>query len=119
MHKDVAGNIIRRLYIYMILICAYKICYIYYYIFQEQQYCNKQTLQDALCACGYYQQQTNLTASMDTNSPPAPMAKNITSVSEHVARGLAFLLVEQVSPDVMYNSVVWPEEDFMRVTVER
>lgn len=37
-----------------------------------------------------------------------------------VARSLALVLLELVSPDVMYNSVNWPDEDFMRNnTVER
>uniref|UniRef100_A0A1B6H8L2 Integrator complex subunit 5 C-terminal domain-containing protein n=1 Tax=Homalodisca liturata TaxID=320908 RepID=A0A1B6H8L2_9HEMI len=32
---------------------------------------------------------------------------------------LALLLVELLSPDVMYNGLPWPEEDFCKVTVER
>lgn len=32
---------------------------------------------------------------------------------------LALLLVELVSPDVMYNGLPWPEEEFCKVTVER
>lgn len=36
-----------------------------------------------------------------------------------VARNLALVLLELVSPDVIYNSVNWPDEDFMRNTVER
>ncbi|XP_014247878.1 integrator complex subunit 5 [Cimex lectularius] len=32
---------------------------------------------------------------------------------------VALLLVELISPDVMYNGLPWPEEDFCKVTVER
>ena len=32
---------------------------------------------------------------------------------------LALLLVDLVSPDVMYNGLPWPEEEFTRVTMER
>uniref|UniRef100_A0A182P578 Integrator complex subunit 5 C-terminal domain-containing protein n=1 Tax=Anopheles epiroticus TaxID=199890 RepID=A0A182P578_9DIPT len=32
---------------------------------------------------------------------------------------VSLLLVEMVSPDVMYNGLPWPEEDFIRVTMER
>nr|XP_018898906.1 PREDICTED: integrator complex subunit 5 [Bemisia tabaci] len=32
---------------------------------------------------------------------------------------IALLLVELISPDVMYNGLPWPEEEFCKVTVER
>ena len=32
---------------------------------------------------------------------------------------MALLLVDLVSPDVMYNGLPWPEEEFAKVTVER
>ncbi|XP_041787994.1 integrator complex subunit 5 [Anopheles merus] len=32
---------------------------------------------------------------------------------------VSLLLVEMISPDVMYNGLPWPEEDFIRVTMER
>ncbi|KAK0086015.1 hypothetical protein PV325_004038 [Microctonus aethiopoides] len=32
---------------------------------------------------------------------------------------VSLLLVELVSPDVMYNGLPWPDEEFMKVTVER
>lgn len=32
---------------------------------------------------------------------------------------MALILVELISPDVMYNGLPWPEEDFSKVTVER
>lgn len=36
-----------------------------------------------------------------------------------LARVLALLMIELVSPDVMYNGIPWPEEEFMKVTIER
>lgn len=39
-------------------------------------------------------------------------------VPEAVA-DMALTLVELISPDVMYNGLPWPEEDFAKVTVER
>lgn len=32
---------------------------------------------------------------------------------------VSLLMVELISPDVMYNGLPWPEEDFCKVTVER
>lgn len=32
---------------------------------------------------------------------------------------VSLLLVQFVSPDVMYNGLPWPEEDFCKVTIER
>ena len=32
---------------------------------------------------------------------------------------LALMLVEMISPDIMYNGLPWPEEEFMKVTIER
>eukprot|EP00088_Acartia_fossae_P015075 TRINITY_DN1817_c0_g1_i3.p1 TRINITY_DN1817_c0_g1~~TRINITY_DN1817_c0_g1_i3.p1 ORF type:complete len:989 (+),score=197.31 TRINITY_DN1817_c0_g1_i3:38-3004(+) len=32
---------------------------------------------------------------------------------------LALQLVEMVSPDIMYNGIPWPEEEFIKVTMER
>ena len=32
---------------------------------------------------------------------------------------LALMLVEMISPDIMYNGLPWPEEEFIKVTIER
>ena len=29
------------------------------------------------------------------------------------------MMVEIISPDIMYNGLPWPEEEFMKVTIER
>jgi len=35
------------------------------------------------------------------------------------AKKLALILVELISPDIMYNGIPWPEEEFIKVTMER
>ena len=40
-------------------------------------------------------------------------------IPEPIGRHLALLLIELAAPDVMYNGLPWPEEDFMKITVER
>jgi len=40
-------------------------------------------------------------------------------LSAEVAKHLAQTLVELVTPDVMYNDIPWPDEDFVHVTIER
>jgi len=40
-------------------------------------------------------------------------------LSAEVARHLAQSLVELVTPDVMYNDIPWPDEEFVHVSIER
>jgi integrator complex subunit 5 len=40
-------------------------------------------------------------------------------VGQEGTKQLALLLVEMVSPDIMYNGLPWPEEEFIKVTIER
>jgi len=35
------------------------------------------------------------------------------------AKQLSLMLVEMISPDIMYNGLPWPEEEFIKVTIER
>ena len=35
------------------------------------------------------------------------------------SKQLALMLVEIISPDIMYNGLPWPEEEFIKVTIER
>lgn len=58
----------------------------------------KQNFLDAISACCYDQERTIQTEAFTT---------------------LSLLLVEFVSPDVMYNGLPWPEEEFQKVTIER
>jgi len=39
--------------------------------------------------------------------------------SKDATKQLALLLVDMISPDVMYNGLPWPEEEFTRITIER
>ncbi|XP_064616946.1 integrator complex subunit 5-like [Liolophura sinensis] len=39
--------------------------------------------------------------------------------SPTLSRKIAGMLVHLVTPDVLYNSIAWPEEDFLRATIER
>ncbi|XP_075212361.1 integrator complex subunit 5 omd [Lycorma delicatula] len=65
---------------------------------EDQVACNTQCLIAMLRACCLNE---NVQASLDA------------------VISLALLLVELISPDVMYNGLPWPEEDFCKVTVER
>lgn len=58
----------------------------------------KQYFLDAISACCYDQDRAVVTESFTT---------------------VSLLLVEFVSPDVMYNGLPWPEEEFQKVTIER
>ena len=35
------------------------------------------------------------------------------------AKQLSLMLVEMISPDIMYNGLPWPDEEFIKVTIER
>ncbi|XP_037083736.1 integrator complex subunit 5-like [Pollicipes pollicipes] len=48
-----------------------------------------------------------------------PQAHTTVFHPEDGARTLALLLVEFISPDVMFNGLPWPDEEFMKVTMER
>ena len=39
--------------------------------------------------------------------------------SKDATKQLSLLMVDLISPDIMYNGLPWPEEEFTRVTVER
>lgn len=53
---------------------------------------------------------------METDTESQSSRKQI---SDDVGRRIADIMVELVSPDVMYNGIAWPEEEFIRATVER
>ena len=38
---------------------------------------------------------------------------------KEASKQMALLMVEMVSPDVMYNGLPWPDEEFIKVTIER
>ena len=41
--------------------------------------------------------------------------QQLSDASKEASKQLALLLVEVVSPDVMYNGLPWPDEDFIKV----
>ncbi|XP_038045725.1 integrator complex subunit 5-like [Patiria miniata] len=53
-----------------------------------------------------------------TPTPPAPVL-SLKPIDEKAARSLAGLLVELACPDVAHIGVAWPEEEHMKLTVER
>ncbi|XP_023226781.1 integrator complex subunit 5-like [Centruroides sculpturatus] len=48
-----------------------------------------------------------------------PLDKVSNRVTGPDMKTVALLLVELVSPDVMFNGLPWPDEDFLKVTIER
>ncbi|GFG34362.1 hypothetical protein Cfor_08970 [Coptotermes formosanus] len=53
-------------------------------------------------------------AGSETGSEQSPTPVSLDSIT-----AVSLLLVELISPDVMYNGLPWPEEEFCKVTVER
>ena len=91
--------------------------------------CNRHLLVDVLWACCTQNYSNNGqppgAATADPETPPPPprgsphLTPSETCISHTTGRALALLLIELVAPDVMYNGILWLEEDFMKVTVER
>ena len=57
--------------------------------------------------------------SSECGRPEEEGARGRGAIDPQVGRSMALLLIEQVAPDVMYNGIPWPEEEFMKVTIER
>ena len=49
----------------------------------------------------------------------AGLISRLAEGEEEGNKQLALMLVEIISPDIMYNGLPWPEEEFMKVTIER
>lgn len=73
---------------------------------EEEVALNRQLLLEALTAC---------CALPWRNDRPAPGRTSPVPAMKIVA----LLLVEMVSSDVMFNGLPWPDEDFLKVTIER
>ncbi|KAG8185764.1 hypothetical protein JTE90_000747 [Oedothorax gibbosus] len=70
---------------------------------------NKQVILDTIQACCKASWRFPLDEPTTTNpDSPIPGMKTV-----------ALLLVELISPDVMFNGLPWPDEDYLKVTVER
>ena len=84
---------------------------------------NRQLLTEALCTCSCRRSSNRPAAAADSASKDA-YGSSVADDAElrpsaEVAKHLAQTLVELVTPDVMYNDISWPEEDFVHVTIER
>lgn len=63
-----------------------------------------------------------LSACASSDGDPLEIESSLISpgkLSAELAKFMALLLIELVTPDVMYNGIPWPDEDFMKVTIER
>ena len=88
---------------------------------QEEQSHNRQLMLDMLWVC--CTQNNHVTASSGAEAMETDQQKDSPAaagtISAAMARHLGLLLIELVAPDVIYNGTPWPEEEFMKVTVER
>lgn len=82
---------------------------------KEQISRNRQSLLDVLWTCSYRRIPFR-TDSRDNSSLYIPGADRISS---SLSRQIANVLVSQLTPDMLYNGPAWPDEEFIRVTVER
>lgn len=48
-----------------------------------------------------------------------PVRKRRSTLSAELCRMVGSLITELATPDVLYNNRFWPEEDSIRITVER
>ena len=78
---------------------------------------NRQIFLDAFTVCTQETHQRKTSISMEEDDTAA--VKPTGQMSPKLSRILALLMIELVSPDVMYNGIPWPEEEFMKVTIER
>ncbi|XP_064649352.1 integrator complex subunit 5-like [Lineus longissimus] len=93
----------------------------------DQQIFNKQCLIEALLLCGCLEPgmpehplDSHHDMEVDHHHDQQPHTENskkmLSSTASHT---LAQILVHVAMPDTLYNDIPWPDEDFMRVTVQR
>jgi len=84
--------------------------------FQEQIACNTQSLIDALLLCcqEIVARDDNQYETMETD-----LKSRSETIDEVGARMLSSALVELSTPDMLYNDTHWPEEEFLRISLER
>jgi len=85
---------------------------------------NRQLLLEALWTCSCRRVSIRPTAAIDSANKDVLLGSAVVNdvdrrLSAEVAKHIAQMLVELVTPDVMYNNIPWPEEDFVHVTIER
>jgi len=81
---------------------------------------NRQLLVEALWTCSCRRASSRPVDSVNKDSHSSSVTDDADHrLSAEVAKHLAQTLVELVTPDVMYNDIPWPDEDFVHVTIER
>lgn len=80
------------------------------HVVQADETHHRQLLLEAIWMCSCH-------ANTPRNGCPIPIEER--RLKPEAARNLALVLLELVSPDVMYNTINWPEEEFIRTTIER
>lgn len=81
---------------------------------------NKLFVTDLLRICSHQQQKPEVAMEMDMEHQQTPPSKNHQLIlSEDLCRMVGSLLTELSTPDVLYNNRFWPEEESIRMTVER
>lgn len=85
--------------------------------FQADLTHNRQLLLEALWTCSCRRLLNR--AAVDNAVPSTPSLDTERRFPAEVAKHLAQMLVELVTPDVMFNDITWPEEEFIKVTIER
>ncbi|XP_071154916.1 integrator complex subunit 5-like [Mytilus edulis] len=86
---------------------------------QPQVVRNKQCLVELLAACSVTAQgPEEVHTPMETDNM-FPVRKRRSTLSAELCRMVGSLITELATPDVLYNNRFWPEEDSIRITVER
>jgi len=80
---------------------------------------NRQLLLEALWTSSCRRVSSRPSATVDSVHGSSVADDADRRLSAEVAKHLAQTLVELVTPDVMYNDIPWPDEDFVHVTIER
>jgi len=86
---------------------------------------NRQLLVEALWMCSCRRSSSHPAAAHSGNEETQHGNSSVAEDADHrqlsaeVAKHIAQTLVEIVTPDVMYNDIPWPDEDFVHVTIER
>ncbi|CAI9716921.1 Hypothetical predicted protein [Octopus vulgaris] len=83
---------------------------------EEQISRNRQSLLDVLWTCSYRRLPPSTDIRQKQNSMPLT---GVDRISSSLSRQIAATLVAQLTPDMLYNGPAWPDEEFIKVTVER
>ena len=84
---------------------------------QETLTANRHIFLNTFAVCTHETHTRKSSSTLEEDVPA--VANTVSHMTPKLARILALLMIELVSPDVMYNGIPWPEEEFMKVTIER